>query len=120
MKRQIIICVVLFVLLIFFLVTFRNMINRNEISTSETETEQRNTESATEEVTEILKESIYKYMIVEEEGRLTVYETKNRSVFIETAIKVKFLPYELQDDLLDGIYFESEEDMLDFLESYSS
>ena len=120
MKRQIIICVCLLFLLILIVFAFVKMGTRDELPDNETETEQETTENNRAEVTEITKETGYKYRIVEEEGRLTVYETKYKTVFLETAIKALYLPEEIQEDLIDGIYFETDKDMFDFLESYSS
>ena len=107
-------------LLILLLFIFNRIIKGNDNQENMNTTEQINTENDTEKVTEISKESGYRYVIVEEEGRLTVYDTKNNTIFLETAIKAILLPDELQEDLLDGIYFETDNDMYDFLESYSS
>ena len=120
LKRQIIICVILIIFLLLFVFLLNKIKERNDSNENGNGTEQILTEKHTEKATEILKNSGYKYVIIEEEGRLTVYETTNQTVFLETAIKVKYLPSELQEDLLDGIYFETDKDMFDFLESYSS
>ena len=120
MKRQIIICVILITLLVFFIFLFNKIIKRDENHGNGIETERIYTENNTDKATEISKDSGYRYVIMEEEGRLTVYETTYNTIFMDTAIKAIYLPEELQEDLLDGIYFETDKDMFDFLESYSS
>jgi hypothetical protein len=105
------------VLLIFIYVRKdKDKINPNDVTESETLIKE--TKHADE--TEISNDKNYKYKIVEEEGRLTVYETTYETIFIETAIETNLLPENTQKDLEDGIYFESDKDMYDFLESYSS
>ena len=120
MKRQIVICVVLFLVLIIFVLLLGSISNSNSPKDSEKETEQIQTEMQTEETTKISKDFEYGYYILESEGRLTVYETTNHTVFLETAIKASLLSDEMKEKLKNGIYFKTDKDMYDFLESYSS
>ena len=119
MKRQIIICVFLLVLtgtMLFIIITIKQ---ENNVPDNEKEIKH-TTESTIEEATEIINEYQYKYYMTEDQGRLTVYDNETKTVFLETAIKSTYLPQEIREDLSDGIYFESDRDLYDFLESYSS
>lgn len=71
--------------------------------------------------TTISKESIvYEYYIKEEHNKLVVYRYKNHEKFMETSIKSEDLPEFLQERLKTNIFFETEGELYDFLESYSS
>ncbi len=60
------------------------------------------------------------YYIKSEHGRLVVYESKNENIYMETGIEMYTLPIEIQDKLESGIFFQTEGELYDFLESYSS
>ena len=60
------------------------------------------------------------FYIKEKDGRLIVYESKSDQIYMETSIEISSLPYDLLEKLESGIYFESERELYDFLESYSS
>lgn len=122
MKRQILICVFVSLVLILLVVAFVKMRNEDKQPKKEGKTGQITTEMETEDnVIEISKEfTNYKYFVVEEDGRLTVYETATKEIFMETDIQIRTLTEQLQKNLRNGIYFETEEDLFDFLESYSS
>lgn len=60
------------------------------------------------------------YFIKENDGRLVVYLTKTQEIYMETGIESERLPIDIKEKLETGIFFENEEDLYDFLESYSS
>lgn len=60
------------------------------------------------------------YYIKEEYGRLVVYESKSQEIYMETSIEINTLPAEIQEKVWDGIFFQTEAELYDFLESYSS
>lgn len=60
------------------------------------------------------------FLLFEEDGRISVFYEKDQSLFMETGIPVWYLPKELQLKLQDGIPFATEEELYEFLESYSS
>ncbi len=62
----------------------------------------------------------YRYLLVEENGVLVVYEKDGRTALLETNIKVEGLNEETQKLLHEGIWITDEEELYDFLESYSS
>ena len=70
---------------------------------------------------EISQEYIsYEFYVKDDNGRLVVYETKTQNIYAQTAIQTKMLPLEIQQELQAGIYFKSETELYNFLESYSS
>lgn len=62
----------------------------------------------------------YKYMIYQDGERLTVYESDSVTVFMETDILVDELPENMREQLKLGVGISTEEELYDFLESYSS
>lgn len=121
MKRQVLICVFLSLILILLVVAFIKMRNEDKLPRNETEFSHILAETETEEAKEISQDAInYKYYVEEDEGRLTVYETTTKNIYMETAIEVYHLPELIRINLQNGIYFETEEELYDFLESYSS
>lgn len=62
----------------------------------------------------------YKYMIYQDGERLTVYESDSVTVFMETDILVDELPEDMREQLKLGVGISTEEELYDFLESYSS
>lgn len=62
----------------------------------------------------------YKYIIYQDGERLTVYESDSLTVFMETDILVDELPEDMREQLKLGVGISTEEELYDFLESYSS
>lgn len=62
----------------------------------------------------------FKYMIYQDGERLTVYESDSATVFMETDILVEQLPEDVRNQLDLGVGIRTEEELYDFLESYSS
>lgn len=108
-------------ILLLLVFVFAKMRKEDELPKADTEFGQITTETDTNDAVEIVLEyTNYKYFIIEEHGRLTVYDTATKTIFLETAIDTELLPEQIQKNLHNGIYFETEEDLFDFLESYSS
>lgn len=61
-----------------------------------------------------------RFLVVEEDGYLVIYDRMNRKRYDETTIKIGDLPERLQEELEDGLYFVNEEELYAFLETYSS
>ncbi len=59
--------------------------------------------------------------VVEEEGDfLVVYYISNHIKYLSTDISVSQLPAKIQENIKDGLEFENEKTLYDFLENYSS
>ena len=54
------------------------------------------------------------------DGYLQVYMIETGKLYMETAIAYDLLPARVQTQINEGKYFESEEELLEFLENYSS
>ena len=54
------------------------------------------------------------------DGRVAVFEKDKETMYIETAIPVEMLPESLRSDLKDGIAIDTEQELYEFLENYSS
>lgn len=82
------------------------------------------TEMQTEESPQLAEsmqvQEAYRYLLVEEDGVLIVYEKDGKTVLLETNIKLHGLDEETQKQLHEGIWITDEEELYDFLESYSS
>ena len=118
MKRQIsisIFCAILLIAMVWLYIKFYNETKVQEDGLS--------TEMSLEEedAITISQDYIpYAFYIKDAFGRVVVYAMKNQEVFMETSIITETLPLEIQLKLEDGIYFETESELYDFLESYSS
>ena len=62
----------------------------------------------------------FKYMIYQDGERLTVYESDSTTIYMQTDIMVDQLPEDVREQLDLGIGIQTEEELYDFLESYSS
>lgn len=58
--------------------------------------------------------------VVVEDGYLTVYDEKRKNVILYTDIRLDDLPGQLAQEIIDGKYFKTEQQLYNFLESYSS
>ena len=61
-----------------------------------------------------------KYYLKVEQGKLVVYENKNHEIYMETSIEIELLPESLKEELKTGVFFQTDAELYDFLESYSS
>ncbi len=118
MKRQIsisIFCAILLIAMVWLYIKFYN--ERKPLAEEQT-TEQSITK---EEAIEISQEyTNYAYYAKDEDGRVVVYSVKKKNLYMETGIETFTLPSVIQEKLEEGIFFETEEKLYDFLESYSS
>ena len=117
MKRQISISILLAILVIaltWLYIRFSNdtQLHDNGVLTNENEQEN---------ALEISQDYVaFQYYIKDDNGRLVVYETKTQAVYAQTGIETDTLPAEIKTELSTGIFFQTEEDLYNFLESYSS
>lgn len=54
------------------------------------------------------------------DNEVLVYLEDKETVYIETGIRLDTLPEELRYDIINGLFIEKQEDLYDFLETYSS
>lgn len=60
------------------------------------------------------------YYLVEEEGMVAVYKGDKETLYEPTQISVSSLPQLLQEEIKSGKYVDSQEELYNFLENYSS
>lgn len=71
-------------------------------------------------VRKIYESNPYYCCIYVEDGYLSVYDEKHENVILYTDIAAFKLPKGIQDEVFHGKYFETEDELYNFLESYSS
>lgn len=71
-------------------------------------------------VQKIYESECYYGCIVVEDGYLSVYDEAREHVVLYTDISFDALPDELKQQILDGKYIKTEDELYNFLESYSS
>lgn len=62
----------------------------------------------------------YEYVIVNENGYLTVYQKDLKTVYLKTDISYSELDEELQKKIDEGYLIQNTQELYDFLENYSS
>lgn len=61
-----------------------------------------------------------RYFVKEEDGYLVIYDRLTLKRYDETTIQLSDLPERLQERVMEGLYFQDEEELYAFLENYSS
>ena len=78
-------------------------------------------EPDTEPVAEsALIQKSYEYVIVAEDGYLSVYRADQKTKYMDTDISVKELNDDIKEEIRHGNKFENAEELYGFLENYSS
>ena len=62
----------------------------------------------------------YEYVIVAEDGYLSVYRADQKTKYMDTDISVKELNDDIKEEIRHGKKFENAEELYGFLENYSS
>ncbi len=62
----------------------------------------------------------YAYVLLAEDGYVTVYLADRETYFSATGIPLERLPEELQREIAEGKFIKGEEELYSFLENYSS
>ena len=117
MKRQISISILLAILVIALTWLYIRFSNDTQLHEKGVLTKENKEENALEISQNYIS---FQYYIKDEDGRLVVYETKTQKIYAQTGIESETLPIDVQTELKAGIFFETAEDLYNFLESYSS
>lgn len=123
MKRQISICIILAVIVIVLSLIYIRVSNdsKQDAVPKHTENEPLTTDNSQSNfITSSNPYETYCFYAKNDEGRVIVYDVKSQTLYMETGIETGLLPMEMQKELESGIYFKTEEELFDFLESYSS
>lgn len=118
MNRKRWICLFSFVLLliigeVLFCKISKEKENHSEEYLQEIKMEEESVVSSKEEVG-------YQFIIFSENGRLVVYESDGKTVYLHSGIMEHDLPDRLKKKLPFGLRFYNDTELFDFLESYSS
>ncbi len=60
------------------------------------------------------------YYLEIQDGYVVVLESDHTTVYFETNIRYQMLPEEVKKQITEGVSFQNEAELFDFLESYSS
>lgn len=60
------------------------------------------------------------YIVVAEDNMITIYYQDLKTVYMNTEIMLEDLPWELQQEIIEMKIYETEEELYNFLESYTS
>lgn len=94
---------------------------RNASLETAPEKKQEKSKSKQEEMKETASsETPYEYVIVNDNGYLTVYQKDLKTVYFQTDIPYAELHTELQKKIDQGYLIQDAEELYDFLENYSS
>ena len=113
MRQNLVLCIILLLFFLFFF--FSGKPKEQELMESETTSSQEMVE-----VFEMNEAAEGQYLIRDDGHQLMVYDTKLSQALFPTGIKTKELPEGVQDKVRVGIYFNSLEEVYEFLENYSS
>ena len=123
MKRQVSICIFLSIIVIVLALLYIKTTNKikSEESKQEQETNMSEFELPEDPSVTISQQHIGFYFYAkDDEGRVSVYDIKSQTLYMETGIETFSLPLDIQEQLKEGIYFKNEIELFDFLENYSS
>ena len=121
MKRQISISILLVAFAIFLTLLYVKVINESKLQEERIQKNEQLVKKNTEESIAISQEDIgYMFYLQEEEGRLVVFHAKTKEKYMDTGIVTESLPENMKERLKSGIFFQTEGELYDFLESYSS
>ena len=120
MKRQISISIFLAIFVIILTMLYIRFSNERKPEETKEQNEQL-VEEKSEASIVLSQENISSpFYIKDEDGWLVVYQTKTQERYMDTGIETETLPEELLENIKAGIFFETEQALYDFLESYSS
>lgn len=87
--------------------------NENIILSNNTENSEEMTESMS-----ILPGA--KYYIASENGKIVIYHSDKETIYYETSISTSQLPDEIKEKIKNGFFIETDMELYEFLENYSS
>lgn len=124
MKRKISICMIVITVIVVAAVLINNYREEPEAPIEVGHDYSYSSETTEEQPEELVPVNAarvaYAYILRAYNGRVAVYRPDSDEIYMETSILVESLPAEVFEDLKDGIGFQDEAGLFDFLESYSS
>lgn len=124
MKKTISIClftVILAVCIIGSVILLNTMAERQLEQNKIADATERQMETEQPKLAESMQvQEAYRYLLIEENGVLIVYEQDAKTVFLEINIRPHGLDEDTRRLLQEGIWIKDEKELYDILESYSS
>ncbi len=120
MKRQVSISIFLAIFVIVLALLYIMLFHDSELEDSNQKNEQLVQENIENSITISQEYITYQFYIKDEDGWLVVFRTKTQERYMDTGIETDTLSMEMQEQLEAGIFFQTEVELIDFLESYSS
>lgn len=118
MNRKVVICLFVLLIIIFLWMLISGFFYSRTLGHNENETKESDTEKVVEEVIQ-MDEKQSGFWILERDESVIVYDL-NTKEYMETGIEYEALSDEMKEKIGTGFLINSEEDLIDFLESYSS
>ena len=123
MKRQIGICIILATIVVILALLYIKLINESQLDNRQNSTENSTMiteDDSTDSIISNQEYVTYYFYAKNDNGRVSIYDVKSQTLYMETGIEIDLLSEEMRQELESGIYFKNEEELFDFLESYSS
>ena len=123
MKRQISICIILSIIVIILALLYIKVNNENDLKSGQNIIENTQINTEEEKNQSIISSNDYVnyyFCAKNDNGRVAIYDVKTKTLYMETGIETRLLPEEMQKALEQGIFFKTDVELFDFLESYSS
>ncbi len=129
MRRQISICIFLAFVVIALALLYIMFMNDNGKNTNPKDSdkflvEEKHTEDHTEKESSVElganSNSINKFSARNLNGMVYIFDEITQSIYMETGLFITNFPPDIQENLMQGMYFKNEEQLFSFLESYSS
>ena len=95
-------------------------ISPEKVSSAGGPLERQTPEKNTDELTADTNIEAYQFVLVNNDNYVTVYQLPENEIYEYTDVIMDVLPAELQEEIRQGKYLRNEEELYNFLESYSS
>ena len=123
MKRQTGICIILATIVVILALLYIKLTNESQLDNRQNSTENSTMiteDDSTDAIISNQEYVTYYFYAKNDNGRVSIYDVKSQTLYMETGIEIDLLSEKMRQELESGIYFKNEEELFDFLESYSS
>ena len=118
MKNKISICILVVLGILLTVWVLESIDNRISQKQNNEDTQIQIAETQSKEVSKVVIS--YEYIVKNDNGMITVYKNYGTDKFFDTGVYYNELPEDIKSKINNGFGFETESELYDFLESYSS
>ena len=118
MKNKISICILVVLGILLTVWALESIDNRISQKLNNEDTQIQIAETQSKEVSKVVIS--YEYIVKNDNGMITVYKNYGTDKFFDTGVYYNELPEDIKSKINNGFGFETESELYDFLESYSS